>query len=246
MLHSELDSFHYITVISTAFVVQHLERHNLCSSSHTCLSAVGAVSSHCSGTMRTMSLVINRVVVFVHEIIAVMREFAAAVPHVVGDVGVVVVHPGVDYSHHHASASVACRSIISPDIVGIHFRDIPSVAFHWQNRLIIIIFRYHPARLIQINECHIITLCQALDDVIGDFARKTVENPERLHISHDALDICLPALGKLMHLFDDKVAGGLFVHKLRLFHHFRLIILLFHHHDYTVQLVGLRHHRHLK
>ena len=91
---------------------QNLDSHDFGTWSDTCLRASIALTRDDSGGMRAMTLVVHGVVVLVENVIAVVRELAASVPHAVGDVDMVVVDASVDESDDDAVACIASAVIV--------------------------------------------------------------------------------------------------------------------------------------
>ena len=91
MRQGELHGFKELFVRAVAFVVHHLDCHELGVRGDTRHRTSDALSRDDTRTVRAMAVVIHRVVVVVDCVIAVMGTLRTAVPHAGGDVEVVVV-----------------------------------------------------------------------------------------------------------------------------------------------------------
>ena len=69
----------YIT-ISISFIVKYFKTHKSNIWSHTSLCTRGTITTYSSSAMRTMSMIIYRVIVIINKIITVIRIFRASIP----------------------------------------------------------------------------------------------------------------------------------------------------------------------
>ena len=70
-----------------------------------------------------MAVVVHRVVIVVHKVPAMMWVFSTSIPHIVDDIGMVVIHSSIDDSNDNACTSVAHL----PNIISVYLGDVPLV-----------------------------------------------------------------------------------------------------------------------
>ena len=70
-----------------------------------------------------MAVVIHRVVVIVYEVPAMVRKFGASIPHIIGNVGMVIVHTTINDGYDDTCSRISQ----TPNLVSIHFGDIPLI-----------------------------------------------------------------------------------------------------------------------
>ena len=247
MRKGKLHTFNQLCIRAFAFGTQHLEGHNLSSWSHTGLCARIALTRHNAGGVRAVSVVIHRVVILIIDVVAMMRELAAAIPHAVDDVDMVVVDARVDKGHHNAVTRIA-RSIVVPHGRRVHLFDMPCQFFGCHRARPLPLGNHGPF-LVQDNPCHIATLGQLTDDLGIGLAAKAIERPERLHLGNETLiliaveeiqHLALRVLAKSLSVADDESTALGFGHHLGRVLHTHLVVLLGHAHQDGIKLfVGI-------
>ena len=155
---------------------QNLDGHDFGTWGDTCLSACRALPRQDACGMGAVTIVVHRVVVLIIDVIAVVRELAAAVPHAVGNVDMVVVDTCVDVADDDAVARIA-RATVVPNRRRVDFVDMPSVVpcVDGTSHLVV---RDHLTHLVRDNHGNILALSELCDDFGTGRAAEAVERPE--------------------------------------------------------------------
>ena len=130
--------------------------------------------------MGAVAVVVYRVVVVVDEIPAVIRKFRTSIPHVVGDVGMIVVHARVDDGNDDAFTGIAQV----PNRRGFDFCDIPLVVGSpvTHDRIVVFFAISEEDFLLFCDISHVGAFRYGLNHVFCRRTADAVKNPERFNV----------------------------------------------------------------
>ena len=123
--------------------------------------------------MGAVTLVVHGVKVLIENVIAVVRKLAAAVPHAVGNVDMVVVDARVDEADDDAVARVA-HAVVVPNRRRVDFVDMPGIG-SCVSRATHLILRNHLTHLVGDNHGNVLALSKLCDDLAASRAAEAVE-----------------------------------------------------------------------
>ena len=100
MINRPLYAFHHIGSVAIAVGVRTFHTHQPGLRRHTGLKTRCAITTHDARAMRAMAVLIHGIVVMVEHIVAMIGEFFATIPKMVGHIIMTVVDTRIDERHH--------------------------------------------------------------------------------------------------------------------------------------------------
>ena len=245
MLQGKLNTLDEVGGFTLTVFSQNLDGHDFGSRGDARLGTCHALSCQDASGVCAVTIVVHRIVVLIENVIAVVRELAAAVPHAVGNIDMVVVDTRVDVADDDTVARIA-RAVVVPNRRRIDFVDMPSIVSC--GRANFLVLRNHRAHLVGDNHGDIFALSELCDDVFAGRAAEAVERPEGFQVADQVFALVtikkikhlgLRGLTKGFPLGDDKVAALLLGHQGGFLRQVTVIVAFVHHHDDMLEIVGL-------
>lgn len=245
VFQSKLNALDEVGGFAFSIFAQNLDGHDFGSRGDTRLGASRALTRQNASGVCAVTLVVHGVKVLIENIIAVVGELAAAVPHAVGNVDVVVVDARVDEADDDAVARVA-RAAVVPNRRRVDFVHMPGVVSCGRANLLVL--GNHRAHFVRDNHGNILTLGKLCNDFGIGRATEAVERPEGFQVADQVVifvtfkkikHLGLRGLTKCFSFGDDEIAALLFGHQRGFLRKLCTVVAVGHHNDDMLESIGL-------
>lgn len=246
MFQGKLNTLDEVGGFALTVFTQYLDRHDLGAWGDARLGACRALPRQDASGMGAVSVVVHGVVVLIENVIAVVRELTATVPHAIGDVDVVVVDARVDVADDDAVARVA-RTVVVPNRRCVDLVDMPGVG-SCVGRATHLVLRNHLTHFVGDNHGNVLALSKLGKDYGTGRTAEAVERPEGFDIRYhivgfetfkEIMHLGLRGLTKRLSIGDDEVTALFLGHQGGFLRQMAVVVTFGHHNDDMLKVVGL-------